>query len=452
MLVTSSWNRRRIVRALAGAAALPVVSRGAMRRVGIVGSGMAGVSLAWLLDGRREVVLLEARDTIGGNVQTIPVNVDGQTVVVDMGAQYFHPGPYPTYVRLLRKLGLLRDTHSFAASITLEAPGAATPLFVSPVLPGRAWPLLAEWNRAGLQAFAVAFSEAKAREEASASYSLTLGDWLPTLGLTREQWEGMILPWAASLYSGNIEQARGLSARAAMVFAAKALPEKATDPLLYYALKRGMVEPLRRMLAQCHTVRVLTGAEVKTVGRDAQGGFLVGYGAGGQTQVDDLVFASSGPATLQLLAGMPETSAQQTALRGIEFHDTRLALHMDPVYAAAKENYRSFFNAQIHGGYCQASMWLKEVVGANVWKSWVTHRTSQPGQILHQAAFRHMLPTAASIQAQNEVRPLQGRDGIWLTGGYLHPFDSQETALLSAMDVAEGLAGTGARMAELESA
>ena len=37
---------------------------------------MAGVSLAWLLDGAREVVLFESRDSVGGNVLTIDVNMN----------------------------------------------------------------------------------------------------------------------------------------------------------------------------------------------------------------------------------------------------------------------------------------------------------------------------------------------------------------------------------------
>ena len=51
----------------------------------------------------------------------------------------------------------------------------------------------------------------------------------------------MILPWAAAIHSGDIEQARSLSARAAMVFAAKALPPNPDDPLLYYVIDQGMI-------------------------------------------------------------------------------------------------------------------------------------------------------------------------------------------------------------------
>jgi phytoene dehydrogenase-like protein len=103
----------------------PAASR--RRPIAIVGGGMAGVSLAWLLDGARDVVLLEARDTVGGNVQSVEVDLEGHRFLVDLGAQYFHPGPYPVYTALLRELDLYDPdssdgpAHSFPASITQVA-------------------------------------------------------------------------------------------------------------------------------------------------------------------------------------------------------------------------------------------------------------------------------------------------------------------------------------------
>ena len=94
-------------------------------------------------------------------------------------------------------------------------------------------------------------------------------------------------------------------------------------------------------------------------------------------------------------------------------------------------------------------MWLAPVLtdvppatATKLWKSWVTHRDRQPAHVVHAAEFKHMLPTAATIRAQRDVRSLQGRDGIWMAGGYLHPYDAQETALRSAIRVARGLGVT----------
>src|SRR5690606_4509835 len=67
------WQRRDVLATLAAGATLPLARRAsaALPRVGIVGAGMAGVALAWLLDGEREVLLLEAKDGIGGNVESV---------------------------------------------------------------------------------------------------------------------------------------------------------------------------------------------------------------------------------------------------------------------------------------------------------------------------------------------------------------------------------------------
>jgi predicted NAD/FAD-binding protein len=267
----------------------------------------------------------------------------------------------------------------------------------------------------------------------------------------------MLLPWAASLYSGDIEQARGLSARSAMIFAAKALPDNPTDALLYYVLDQGMAEPLRRMLAGAPGAQVMTGAAVRHVSRTLRGGFHIRCVDGRHLHVDDLVFASSGPATLRLLRGLVGTAAQRAALGGIEFHDARLMLHTDPVYAPPKPALWSFLNAHVQGGFCEASMWLAKVLavppeanGPNLWKSWVTHRGHLPSQVVHEARFRHMLPTPASLVAQNAVRALQGQGGVWFAGGYTLPFDSQETALVSALQVAFGLGAFSARARTLQ--
>ena len=442
----SAWNRRQVIGALVASAALPTRNAFAAstRRVGIVGGGMAGVSLAFLLDGKRDVVLLEASASLGGNVQSVNIELEGQTFPVDIGAQYFHPALYPNYVNLIDQLGLTPEVHSFPATITEFADGEAKPRFLSPLLPGRAWPLVEPWNLPGLKAFTVAFESAKRREAQSADWNVTMEEWLATLNFSEEEMESTLLPWTASLYSGIIDEARGLSARAAMIFVAKTLPDNPLKPILYYVLNPGMAAVLNAMIARCSTVNVMTSAQVTVVTRGPQGGFAIRCADGREVQVDDLVFASSAPATLPLLQGLPDTAAQQTALAAMEFRDAVLALHTDPIYASNNPVFRSFFNARVHGNYCEASMWLKSVLAvppaktaAKVWKSWITYAERPPENVLAEARYKHMLPTPATLNAQNNLLALQGRGDVWFVGGYTRPYDSQDTALVSAGDVAQ---------------
>ena len=225
---------------------------------------------------------------------------------------------------------------------------------------------------------------------------------------------------------------------------------------MYYVLKHGLVQVLQRLIDQTSTVSVLTHAPVLQVTPAPQGQFQIRCLDGRTFYVDDLVLASSGPGSLRLLNGLPGTDLQQAALRGMEFHPALLALHLDPVYAAPDVRLRSFLNCQIEGSFCEASMWLAGVLtepqpltAARIWKSWVTHRTHQPQLVLREAIFNHMLPTPATIGAQTVLRSLQGRSGVWFAGGYTFPYDSQETALASALQVAIGLNVSSSRVRTL---
>ncbi len=460
---TPLLDRRDVLKSLGLTATAPLMAFGGgrKRRVGIVGGGFAGVAPAWLLDGACDVVLLEAEPRLGGNVRGVELDLDGHPVVVDMGAQYFHPGPYPRYTALLTALGLFgakdmgKASHGFNATISVDA-GEATPRFVSPWFPGRIWPLLAWWNWSGIVAFAVAFAAAQAREARDESWSLTLEDWLPTLGLSREQWEGMLLPWAASLASGDIDEARGFSARAVMIFAAKALPPSLIDPVQYFVLRPGMGAVLTRLMAQTRSVDILTHARVRQVTRNGRGEFRLRCADGRTRTVDDLVLAASGPTSVRLLDQLPGFEAQAGLLRSVGFYPARLALHRDPVYASANPDLRSFLNCQVQGPYCEASMSMQGVIAdaptastSRLWKSWVTHRES-PSRPLYETTYTHVLPAASSMSALEQLRLLQGVGGVWIAGGYTREFDSQETALASAMTVAAGLGVESKRLRWLE--
>jgi uncharacterized protein len=216
-----------------------------------------------------------------------------------------------------------------------------------------------------------------------------------------------------------------------------------------------MIEVLDRLLAQTSTVSVLTNAPALAVSRDLVGAFTMSCAGRPPFTVDDVVFAASGPSTVSLLAGLAGTAPQRAALSAIEFRGARLALHATPAFAPSNPVLWSFLNSQVSGSFCEASMWLAPVLSgvplatsAKLWKSWVTHRNLPPA-VLAQATFLHMLPTPSTIDAQNAVRSLQGLGRIWFAGGYLYPYDSQETALRSALGVAIGLNVASSRSAAL---
>ncbi|MEM6528230.1 MAG: FAD-dependent oxidoreductase, partial [Chloroflexota bacterium] len=70
----------------------------------VLGAGIAGINAArTLADAGRDVMVLEARDRIGGRVFTTRNLVDG--VPVELGAEFLHGEKVPQW-EIVRELGL----------------------------------------------------------------------------------------------------------------------------------------------------------------------------------------------------------------------------------------------------------------------------------------------------------------------------------------------------------
>jgi len=79
-------------------------ARASGRRIAIIGAGVAGLSAAWLLSRRHEVVLYEANDWLGGHANTVDVECPEGPIAVDTGFIVYNPGNYPNFTALLDHL------------------------------------------------------------------------------------------------------------------------------------------------------------------------------------------------------------------------------------------------------------------------------------------------------------------------------------------------------------
>jgi predicted NAD/FAD-binding protein len=134
-------------------------------------------------------------------------------------------------------------------------------------------------------------------------------------------------------------------------------------------------------------------------------------------------------------------------LRSYQYFDSRLVIHTDPAYVDhARGNWASY-NAGVHGPQCEGSVWygalrhgLPSGATIDVFKSWATRRPADPAQILLERRFQHPIIDRAAIHAARALQAHQGRDGLYFSGQYTTGFDAQESAVYSAIKVAERLA------------
>jgi monoamine oxidase len=114
-------NRRQVLAAGLGVAAAGRRARAASRRIVVIGAGLAGLSAARDLAARgHEVVVLEARDRIGGRVHSSGLWPD---LPMDLGASWIHGVRKNPLTGLADAAGAGRVATSYDAALMLGADG-----------------------------------------------------------------------------------------------------------------------------------------------------------------------------------------------------------------------------------------------------------------------------------------------------------------------------------------
>ncbi len=86
-------------------------------RIAIIGSGISGLTAAWLLHGEHEITVFEKNNYTGGHTDTHAVSVDGQALNVDTGFIVFNEHNYPLLCDMLRKLDVAWQPSTMSFSV-----------------------------------------------------------------------------------------------------------------------------------------------------------------------------------------------------------------------------------------------------------------------------------------------------------------------------------------------
>ena len=94
------------------------MSGGAQRRVAVVGSGVAGLTAAWIASRTSHVTLFEADDRLGGHADTHRVPTPDGELAIDTGFIVHNRRTYPTLLRLFAELGIATQPSEMSLSVS----------------------------------------------------------------------------------------------------------------------------------------------------------------------------------------------------------------------------------------------------------------------------------------------------------------------------------------------
>ena len=169
--------------------------------IGIVGTGIAGMSAAWLLSKNHKVTVFEKDERIGGHTNTVDLNGLG----VDTGFIVYNVKNYPNLIALFEHLGVATQSTdmSFGVSVDqgeFEYSGGDLPgLFAqkSNLFRPRFWRMVKDILRF--------YREAPQALNDDALSEITLGEYLSDYGYSEPFQRDHLLPMGAAIWSTPVD-------------------------------------------------------------------------------------------------------------------------------------------------------------------------------------------------------------------------------------------------------
>jgi predicted NAD/FAD-binding protein len=414
------------------------------KHIAVIGSGIAGLSAAWLLSQRHRVTLLEAAQRPGGHSHTVMAPTGDTLTPVDTGFIVYNERNYPNLTALFAHLGVTtqRSKMSFAASLDdgrLEYSSSGLRGLLgqgSNTVSLRFWLMLRDIYRFYLEAPKLVGRADCAR--------LTLGAYLDSNGYTQAFIDDHLLPMGAAIWSTTAKQMREYPLVAFVrFFIHHGLLDLVNRPK-WRTVSGGSTEYVKRMSAGIGEVRL--GAAVRQIRREA-GGVTVVDAKGEQSRFTDVVIATHGDEALKLLADPDE--AEASLLGAFAYTDNEAVLHTDRRLMPRREHVWSAWN--YIGGEGEGAdrplcvtYWMNELQGLDRrYPLFVTlnpTREIEPGQFIRSFHYTHPLFDARAVEAQQHLWRLQGNRRTFYAGSYFgHGF--HEDALQAGLAAAEALGG-----------
>lgn len=420
-----------------------IAEEGERKRIAVVGSGIAGLSCAWLLSQRHDVTVYEADRRLGGHANTVVAPTPSGGLPVDMGFIVYNEATYPNLTALFAHLKVATQPAEMSFGVSLDDGaleyGSAHPLAIfaqpSNLVNGRFWSMLRDLVRF--------YREAPQALAALELQPLTLGELLERGRYGRAFQEDHLLPQVGAIWSTSPARARDYPAEALIRF----FENHGLLKLLRRPQWRTVAGGSRRYvdaLSAAFAGRIRLGSAVTRVVRGG-GGVSVFDAAGCDGSFDAVVIAAHADQALGMLA--EPTAAERDVLGAFRYTRNRAVLHDDPGLMPRR---RAAWSAWNHigrrsdlAGFC-VTYWMNELQSLKSSRDlFVTlnpDRPIAPERVVQAIDYEHPLFDAAALGAQRRLWWLQGEGGVWFCGAHFGA-GFHEDALQAGLAVAERLGG-----------
>ncbi|SNT32924.1 NAD(P)/FAD-dependent oxidoreductase [Rhodococcoides kyotonense] len=415
------------------------------RSVAVIGSGVAGLTAAYVLSKSAHVTLFEADDRLGGHADTHVVQGPAGPVAVDTGFIVHNDRTYPTLLRLFAELDVPTQESDMSMSIRcdgcgLEYSGGQGLRGILPSIRTATRPrylaMLMEVKRFHREATAVLDSDSSDADE-------TLDRFLARNRFSDYFASHFMAPLVSAVWSCDPVTALSYPARYLFTFLDHHGMLSVSGSPVWRTVRGGSVEYVRRVAE--HVDEVHTGTPVHAVYRHDDGVDIRDAGDN-LRRFDAAVVAVHPQQALKILA--EPTAEEHEVLGAMPYSVNRTQLHTDESVLPSTVRARASWNYRIPG--CGAApdtvlvsydmTRLQRLDGPNRYVVTLggAHLVD-PRKVVDEMTYEHPQYTPQSLSAQRRLPELD-TDRLAFAGAY-HGWGFHEDGARSGLSAAERIGG-----------
>ncbi len=412
-------------------------------RIAVIGTGISGLSAAWLLSRKHEVHVFEKEPRPGGHSNTIVAGGPTGSIPLDTGFLVFNQETYPLLCRLFEILGVESEESNMSFSVHCERCGLE---YCGTGFSG----LFAQKSNLVRPSFLKMLSEVlrfnreapKLLEDPSGAL-MSLQTYLERGNYSSAFKNHYLIPMAAAVWSSGPDVMKSFPARMLVQFFKNHGFLGVTTQFRWRTVRGGSREYVKRMI-EAFQDRLYLGSGPAGVRRE-RNGVDVHLPGGRRETFDKVVIATHADEALSLL--LDPSAEEQRLLSPWRYSNNQTILHTDASFLPRAPEARASWNYFVRDcerPWKQVSLtyYLNKLQNVKESKPYlVTLNPDTPvdeSTVIRRIQYTHPVFTRESVATQTELPTLNGIRNTYFCGAYFR-YGFHEDGLKSGVDVAHAL-------------